>query len=69
MTKDKIIPIKYGGPHDNVEAHANLDTGKVEKTSWKDGPSNTFNHNQTRVVSLPTTEDYRKGWERIFGHD
>ncbi len=69
MAKDKIIPIKYGGPHSNVEAHANLDTGKVEETSWKDGPSNTFNHNQTRIVSQPVNKNYTDNYKRIFGHD
>ena len=66
---DKVIPIKYGGPHDNVEAHANTETGEVEAGAWKDGPSNTFHHNQSRVVSLPSSKAYRDNYERIFGHD
>lgn len=69
MPKDKIIPIKHGGPYDNVEAHANLDTGEVEHSSWEEGPSNIFNHSQTRVVSLPATRDYTDNYKRIFGHD
>ena len=66
---DKVIPIKYGGPHDNVEAHANLETGKVEKGPWGSGPSNGFNATSEKIISRPSDDEYRANYKRIFGHD
>jgi len=64
---EKVIPIKHGGPHRNVEAFANLENGTVQRRPWSMGPTNEFT-GDTLIRVFPKGNSYGEEYERIFGH-
>jgi hypothetical protein len=70
--KDKVIPIKYGGPHANVEAYANRETSQVEEKSWDENPSNEFcraGAGKGDRQRPGNRKAYDETYVRVFGHE
>lgn len=66
MNKEKVIPVRHGGPYSSDEAYANLETGQIEDVAWDSGPSNAFNTSGGKIISMPLSEQGRENYDKIF---